>query len=194
MLKPVRITAPATAVVSTVDARAWMRVDDAASDDIIAALVDAATARLDGYSGLLRRCLVTQTWRQDFPEWPATGQLALPFHGVSAVTVKYSDADNAEQTVSTSLYELLEGAAGSFIRFGDAFTEPAVYDDRSDAVRVTMTVGYGAAAAVPPPIVTAIKMLAAHWYEHREAASAEALNEIPMGVKALLAPYRMVGV
>lgn len=43
--------------------------------------------------------------------------------------------------------------------------------------------------AIPPALVEAVGQLAAHWYEHREAAS-EATREIPFGVTELVNGYR----
>lgn len=191
-LAPVLVTPPATAVVTTTEAKQWLRVDFTDDDTLVDGMITAAVATLEGRHGLLGRCLVEQTWRQDFDGWGEDGELRLPFFGVSAVVVKYFDSDNVEQTVSSSLYELLEDEQGSYVSFLSDFSEPAVYA-RSDAVRITMTCGFGAATAVPEPIKVAIKMLVAHWYSRREAAG-DAQSETPMGVMHILAPYRSIHV
>lgn len=193
MLTPVRVSGPAMSVVPVGEAIEFARVptDDAA---LMEGLVVSAIEHFDGYSGTLGRCLINQSWRIGLGAWPADGVIRLPFPDVSAATVKYSDADDAEQTVNAGLVELGADELGSFVRLRDAFTAPTLYDDRLDAVRVTFTAGYGAAAAdVPKPIHVAIKLLAAHWYEHREAAG-EAMQSIPFGVDMLISPYRRVGV
>jgi len=52
---------------------------------------------------------------------------------------------------------------------------------------VTFTAGYGALAAdVPERIRTAIKLLAGHLYEHREATDIKEIQEVAFAVKALL--------
>ena len=43
---------------------------------------------------------------------------------------------------------------------------------------------------VPADIVEALKQLATHFYQTREAAQADALTEIPFGVIDLIGPYR----
>lgn len=195
MHRPVLVTAAAVPVVTWDEANTHLRLDgDTSQQTYVETLVAAATAHLAGYSGVLGRCLVNETWRQDFSDWPASGVLRLPFTDVSSVTVKYYDADNAEQTVSSSLYETLEDARGSYIRFLDGFTSPTVYDDRSDGVQVTLVAGFGAAAAnVPAALRAAVLLLTAHWYENREAVG-ESQTELPLGVASLIAPYRRVGV
>ena len=42
----------------------------------------------------------------------------------------------------------------------------------------------------PEPCLMAVKLLVAHWYLHREAVSEKAVQEVPLGVTRLLAPYR----
>lgn len=194
MLRPALVTAPADIPVTLTEAKAWMWVDHSSHDTLITSMLAGAVAHLDGYTGILGRCIINQTWRVDLPDWPADGDIRLPFPDVSSVMVKYSDTNDAEQTVSAALYETMQDHRGSFVRFKEGFTSPGVYDDRTDAVRVTLVAGFGAAAAnVPEAVKTAIKMLAAHWYANREAVGV-AMQEVPLGVTALLAPYRRIGV
>jgi len=191
MFRPVRTVAPATALVSLDEVKAHCRVDFDDDNAMLGALTQAATDFLDGWTGILGRCLISQTWRIDVYDW--VGDIRMPFPDVQSVTVKYFDADNAEQTVSSSLYELLEDHRGSFVRFLDAFTEPAIYDDRSDAIQITLVAGYGDNISdVPQAIRQAALLLIGHWYESREAVTAGAMKEVPMAVDALTKIYRRV--
>lgn len=191
MLKPVRTADPSETPVSATEAKAHCDISYSDDDDLFGLLINAATAHFDGWTGILGRCLVTQTWRIDCADWPANGIIRLPFPDVQSISsVKYFDTDNAEQTVSTSLYGLYEDEMGAFVRLGDIFTSPGVYDDRLDAVQVTFVAGYGAAAAVPAAIKAAILMTVAHLYENRETVTDMETFEVPMGAKALAAPYR----
>lgn len=195
MRRPVRVTPAAVPVVTWAEADTHLRLDgDTSQQTYVEMLVEAATAHLAGYAGVLGRCLVNETWRQDFSDWLASGVLRLPFPDVSGVTVKYYDADNVEQTVASSLYETLEDSRGAYVRFLDGFTSPTVYDDRSDGVQVTLVAGYGAAGSdVPAAIRAAVLLLVGHYYENREAVGENSI-ELPLGVAALVAPYRRVGV
>lgn len=57
-----------------------------------------------------------------------------------------------------------------------------------NGVAVTVTAGFGAAAAdVPEPLRLAIRLMIAHWYEHRGNGEAP---PPPLTVAALLAPFR----
>jgi uncharacterized phiE125 gp8 family phage protein len=194
MLAPVRTTAPAETPVSLDEAKAHCRVDHDDDNAVITTLIAAAAAYVDGWTGVLGRCLVDQTWRISFRDLTAQC-IRLPFPNVSTATVTYYDTDNAEQTVAAGDFTILADACGSFIRFDDSFAVPSLYDDRLDAVQVEFTAGYGDAADVPAAIKAAILLLVGHYYENREASVIGAsVENLPMGVDALLAPYRRVGV
>ncbi|MFN3549623.1 MAG: head-tail connector protein [Mesorhizobium sp.] len=184
-----------TTPVSLTEVKAHCRVDGTDSDAVLTALLNAAVDHLDGYSGILGRCMVEQSWRVDLADWPAGGLIRLPFPDVSAITsIKYYDEDNAEQTVDGADYQRVQDVLGSVVRLVDNFDAPAVYDDRLDAVHVTFVAGFGNAAAVPAPLKVAIMLLVSHWFEHREASVVGGIAELPFAVSALVAPYRRVGV
>ncbi len=44
--------------------------------------------------------------------------------------------------------------------------------------------------SVPTPIVQAIMMLAAHWYNQRESVSTTQMHQVPDSLAALIKPYR----
>jgi len=194
-LRPIRVTPPAVRIISTADAKAHLRVDSSAEDGLIDALVKAAESHIDGYSGVLGRCLINQVWKLSLASWPS-GCMELPFPDVSAVTVTYFDGDNVEQTLDDANYELLELASASVLRWTDAFPAPSLYD-RGDAINVTMTAGYGAAATdVPDAIIHAAKLLIGAWYENREqTVIGVSVGALPSSVAAdaLLNPYRRIG-
>lgn len=193
MLTPVRTVGPAVPVVTVAEMVAHARAN-AEDNALLEAYVGAATAHFDGWTGVLGRCLINQQWRIGLGAWPACRTIRLPFPDVSAAAVVYSDADDAEQTVDAALVERGHDALGAFLRLKDDFSAPTLYDDRLDPVRVTFTAGFGAAATdVPQPLRVAIMMLAAHWYETREAAG-EAMASVPFGVDMMAALYRRVGV
>jgi len=186
---PVLITPPSGAVVSIDEAKAWLWVDHDYDDVLISSMISAAVGNLEGRNGILGRCFLTQTWRQDFAGWGAESYLRLPFSGVSAVVIKYYDGDDALQTVSSSLYQLVEDECGSYVSFLSGFSEPSVYA-KPAPVQVTMTCGYGEASAVPDPIKAAIQMMVAGWYAARESVSEKQMHVVPNGVLSMLSPYR----
>lgn len=192
-LAPVLVTPPAAVPVSLAEAKAHLRVEHGEDDGLIEAMIGAAVGRLDGWGGILGRCLVTQDWRRDFCGFPCGYRLRLPFPDVSAVTIVYSDAADAEQTLSAADYGLFQDVGGSVAILKATAAWPATYD-RPDAVRVTFTAGYGAAAAVPAAIRHAILLMVGDLYRFRESVGAAAMAAVPMSttVDALIAPYRQV--
>jgi len=198
---PVRVTAPAALPVSAGEAKAHLRVPaiNTTDDAYIASCVAAAVERLDGYAGLLGRCIVTQEWRQKFEGWPASDFLRLPFADVdpASVVISYLDTLGDDQVVPATHYEALHDAQGCLIRLRLAFTSPSLEDDRAAPVSVTFEAGYGAAVDVPAPIKAAILLMVGDLYENREdtvVGNGLDVRPLPRGVDALLAPYRRVGV
>lgn len=189
MLRPVRTVAPAADLLDIDAVKLQLHEDGTDQDSLIEALIAAATAHLDGYSGILGRCLINQTWRQDFEAFAT--RLRLPFPDVSSVSsLQYYDANNAQQTVADANYQLLEDELGAFIELSGLYTPPVTYGYRRDAVSVTFVAGYGPAASdVHPSVIPAALMLIGHWYENREAVNiGNIVSELPFAVRALLAP------
>lgn len=197
MLRPVLVAAPTVEPISLAEAKAQVRAEDFADDDgLLTQLIVDARSHLDGWSGIIGRCLINQSWRVDLAEWPGSEGVRLPFPDVSAITsVKYSDADNAEQTVSSSLYELIEDERGGIVRFRAAFTAPALYDDRSDRLRVTLVAGFGAAAAnVPADLRMGMLLHIGHLYANREAVITGTISTaVQFSYDSLVKKYGRIG-
>lgn len=182
-----RTVAPAERLVSMTAVKAHLRVEVADEDDLIDVLRTAAEEHLDGPEGILGRCILTQTWVQEFAAFD--DPLRLDVWPVQSVVVKYDDADDVEQTLSSAVYTVGRDALGWHIALRSGQSWPVV-GDTPRPVRVTVVAGFGAASAVPAPIKQAALLLVGHWYENRQAAAPKALATAPMAVEALLAPYR----
>lgn len=196
MQKPVLVTGPATTPVSLSEAKAHCRVDTSDDDAVITQLISAATSHLDGYTGTLGRCLITQTWRFDCSGFPGGDRINLPLSPMQSVaSVTYKDGNGDTQTLSTGAYHVSEDASGSYVLLDDTASWPTT-DEQPDAVSVTAVFGYGDASTdIPDAIKSALLLLIGHWFEHREAVTmGVSPSELPMAVKSLLAPFRAVGV
>lgn len=195
MLAPIRTVAPTELPVSLAEAKAQLQIDAAVSDwdDLLTGMLNAAVAYVDGWSGVLGRCLVTQTWEARFECFEA--EFDLPFPDVSAVVVKYYDTSDTLQTYSSSNYQLVQESCGSEVSVYLTSTWPATSLNREDVVVITMTVGYGAATAVPAAIKQAILMIVGHWFANRETVNVGNITtELPFSAAAMLAPFRRVGI
>jgi uncharacterized phiE125 gp8 family phage protein len=176
-------TAPPTGEVVTLDeVRDVARVQGFTDDDaLLQSFIATAVDRLDGYSGTLGRCLLTQTWLCPFASW-SVGILQLPFPDVSEVHVRYIDPDGQEAgPVASENYELVEMPLGAQVRFTSSFGMPALSANHAFPVRVSVTAGYGLPADVPMPIRSAIKMMVSDLYNGTRNGRQ---------IDDLLAPYR----
>jgi uncharacterized phiE125 gp8 family phage protein len=198
MYRPVQTVAPSIKPVSLAEAKAHLDIGYSEKDTLITALIAAATDHLDGWAGILGRCLVEQTWRQDYNDFCRCLRLPL-FPVISVSSVKYDDADGVEQTVSASDYQLLADEIGAFVRFNDDYSYPSV-DDDGPSVRVLYKAGYANGGSdpnftstVPDGIKHAILLMVRHWFDNPSAVSVGApAQKMPIAVDALLAPYRRV--
>jgi len=192
MYRPVRTVAPNTTPVSLTQAKAALDISYSDKDDLITALIEAAVSHLDAWTGVLGRALMPQTWRQDFDRFGGRC-LRLPLAPVSAITsVKYDDESDVEQTISAPNYALLEDGLGPYVEFISTYSFPNLHVERP-AVRVTYVAGYADAAAVPAPIKQAILLLVRHWFDNPSAVQVgNIVNQMPLAVDALIAPWRRI--
>lgn len=207
---------PSGQVVTTAEMRAWLRFDDddTTQDAAVTSLIAAATEWVEIKTGRALLTQTWQLTLDRFPRYSALGGLQYQSDGLwdqrvpltelssrywpdkatirlpkspaaSVASVKYIDADGTLQTLDPAKYVV------------DVTTEPAriipaygqiwpVTRSIPAAAQVVFVCGYGAAAAVPERVKTAIRLLVGHWHENREAAGPQALSEAPLAVDALL--------
>lgn len=164
MLAPVLVTPADGAVVSLDEAKLHMRVDSDEDDALITSLVQSATEHVERTLDL---ALLQQDWRQDFPGFGDRLRLPLRPVDTSTIVVTYRDADDAQQTLATSVYRVATDATGTYVRLASGESWPSTYD-RDDAVSIEFTAGYGDAASVPAALKVAILLHVAFLYERRE--------------------------
>ena len=157
MLTTTRTTAKTTdeasLPVSLQQAKLHLRI---ASDDLDEAVSLNLHAAIDYCERVTARVLrVSHTVVQSYSQWPCSPLRSdwQPARSITSVT--YYDADNAQQTVSSSDYRLIQGNAGAILEFDQDYTYPTLYD-RSDAVQVTYLAGYASMADVPATAKKAI--------------------------------------
>lgn len=195
-LVPIRTVAPALPLIDTATAKRHLRVEHSQDDAVIDGLVAAATKHIDGFTGILGRALINQTWRQDLGCFDSC-RIYLPLKPpISAVTsVTYYDASNTQRTLASSVYAgPFADGEGAFIELAYGQSWPETYS-RPDAVSITFTAGYGAAASdVPEDILQGVKLLIAHWYENRETVNIGNISSsLPFGADVLFSKARGIG-
>ncbi|MEO0880308.1 MAG: head-tail connector protein [Pseudomonadota bacterium] len=177
------IAPPAGEPISLDDLKAHLRVAHTDEDPLIAALGVAARQSVEVRAGL---ALTTQQWRLSLDAAPAR-PVYLPMRpliSVEAVTVVGPNDSVIHPPAGT--FDIVTGLSGRIVRTG-VWPRPA---KAAGGVRIDFTAGWSSVDAVPAGILQAIRLLTAHFYENREAASVERTFAIPQTVDALLAPFR----
>lgn len=200
------ITPPADVPVSISDGKAHLRIDPSNTDDddYVGLLIATATAVVDGPDGWLGRAIMPQTlelslpaflrdwrrWDYERAEMWRVGHGDLPCRPIQSITsVKYTDGSGVEQTLDPGLYTLV----GSSLYIVPGAVLPTIQIGPA-GVRIRYLAGYDDAASVPAPIRHAILLMVGHLYQNREAVTDGRINqpfEMPFGLEALLAPYRV---
>lgn len=174
------ITPPASEPVSIETVKSHLRVDISDDDALIASYL--TTAREKG-EGIARRAFVTQTLELVIDDWPGNGVLKLPRPPLQSVSsVRYLDDAGDEHTFTDYLVDARSEPGKIIFK---SFPSQKLFP--SGAIAIRFVAGYGAAGSVPNVFVQGILMLVGHWYENREAVTANNFQayEIPIGPKNL---------
>jgi len=201
-----QITQPSHEPVSLAEIKDFLRVSYSDQDDILNALITTARVSVEQYT---RRILVNQQWMlvvDKFPgSWPFSygfgATLLSPYREIhiplcplrSVDSFQYVDMNTGNLVTMTegTDYQVSTGAEPGRLQPGYGQAWP-ISRWVLDSIQITFTAGYGdtqqspvIGVDPPQPILHAIRMAVAHFYENREA------QEMPGAVKALLDPYRV---
>ena len=183
----IRITDATVEPLTLDQAKRHLREDleDAGNDEDIAGLITSARMAAEDR---LQRALIQSTWMTTMDAFPAGAVELQKGRALSVTSVQYIDEDGALQTFSDWQADLNSEPARITPTYGLSW--PATRCEPG-AVRVTYKAGYGTAAAdVPAPIVSWIKLAMTDLYEQR-ARSAER-PAVPMQfADGLLDAYRV---
>ena len=180
-----QVTPPAALAVPAATLAEHLHLNTAAPEleetETLERLIGAATATIEHQT---QTALIMQTWRWRTPTWCAP----LPLTPVAAIEA----------------IEIIDGQGGATPWDGWflAHSGPPRIGTRKGRIRpgipadghaaVTFTAGYGTGwTDIPADLRQAVTLLAAQYYEHREAAT-NPLAALPFGVTSLIAPYRPI--
>lgn len=177
------ITPPTIEPVTLQELKDHLRLNDNSEDAALNGYIKTAREFFEAYT---RRFLMAQTIRQYIHE---LGYSTYLYGGkVNAInSVKYWDTANVLQTLSTNAYSTdIESIPASIW----VMSVPVVSVTKRPPAYVEYTAGYATANEVPAMIKTAIKLLAAHYYEQRNSHIENTLDELPMGFKAVCDQFK----
>jgi len=184
------LVGPRLEPISVAEAKLFLRIDNDAENDVIAALI--TTARLH-VERLTRRIVLEQTWRLYLDDLPKNHLVELGIGPVRDVlqVVCYND-DGEPRVIPAKDYVVDVSAVPARIKF-----RRSGYSSETrilNGYEIDFIAGFGATTLhVPADIRQAIMMLVAHWFENRSAVAMDVnLVSTPKGVNELIKPYRVV--
>ena len=178
------VTPPATEPVSLAEAKAHLRISHVDEDQFIGTLIIAARRHAESQTGL---ALVSQQWRHFRDDWPDDAAIPLPLAPLLSVDEVATYGDDDVKTVIIPTYYYADAVSRPprlLLRGSRVWARPGRI---GNGVAILVTVGFGAAAAVPAELRQAVLQLVAHWYEHRGNANPP---PAPLTAGTLLAPFR----
>lgn len=183
---------PAVEPVSLSEAKAWLKVDNTADDDLISSLIVAARMAVEDYTNLK---LIEQTIEETYDCFPAANM----YNEYGALRLTHGPV----VSVTSIGYQLVAGtytALNSYDYKAHTYQRPAIITPAynglwptvikfPEAVKVTYVAGVAAnAAAVPDLFKNAIKKMLLQWYEKR----GENMRKIPTDVEFMLNVNRVI--
>lgn len=185
MKRLTRITEPTTEPLTLAQAKLHLKVDFDEDDDLIESLISSARDYCERYCN---RAWALSNWRVEFDKLPTSNnEITLLDPSTSAISsIKYIDADKAEQTISSLTYTLDTSRAAVFI--DDS------WPDFTSSVVIDYTAGADHSASppeiIPKSVLAGIKLVLTDLYENRAGQMDVRMYENP-AVSSLLYPYRV---
>jgi uncharacterized phiE125 gp8 family phage protein len=182
-MNAIALTGPAVEPVGLDEMRAFLRLDDAAQDDLVGSLTKAARHCVEAASG---RVLIAQKWRLALDRWPEDRVVSLPLSPLIAIeAIRVFNAAGVAETLAPALYGVDAVADSPRVLIDEIAPAPK---RPLHGIELDLSVGYGSTAdAVPAPLRQAVRMLAARWFEHR---GDEPNVQLPSDLLAVIAPFR----
>jgi uncharacterized phiE125 gp8 family phage protein len=178
------IEPPEIEPLTLIEAKAFLRVEHAAEDELIASLIKATRGAVEQAT---RRALIAQGFRIVLDAWPAGDRIASPVSPLRSLTgARVRAADGSATDLNLAAFTL--DTASGVIHFDRGLViEPG---QPIAGIEIEVVAGYGEdASGVPEPLRQAMRLLVARYYAERDRVGKD---ELPEAVHALLAPYRVV--
>lgn len=165
------VTAPAVEPVSSTEVKAHLRITGTDDDSDITRFIE--TARKD-WERRTNTSLIATVWDYALDKFPS-GEIALPRATplASVTSVKYTDSDDSETTLSSTLYVTDTHSRRGAIKPAYGETWPSFTPRPFNPIIIRYTGGVANAAAVDEDIKNWILERIGFYFENREEALAE---------------------
>jgi uncharacterized phiE125 gp8 family phage protein len=200
----VLVTPPVEEPLTVDEVKLHLRIEEDVEDEdgLVDALIKAARVHVENETG---RALLTQTWRYTLDDrfpyqrgyygFRDAPFVLIPSPVQSVSYVKYYNTGGILTTLPTSDYYVDIASDPGRIVVPYGLTWPGTLYPRPAAVEVEYIAGYANPSLIPPTLKAAMKLIIGHLYENREGSVVgTTAMEVPLGVKSLLDPHRMLAV
>ncbi len=176
-------TEPATEPVTVAELKNHLRVTESDEDTIITSYGKVARRVIEKR---LNRSLITTTWELYLDFFPAN-EIEINRYPVIAVSeIAYTDTDGSADTFASFQLDNIQTPARLYPTFDEDWPDTK---DVINAVKITFTAGYGAAALVPEEFKGLIKLIVGHLYENRGDEGHKTLSKTVDMLIDLYYPY-----
>jgi hypothetical protein len=192
----------------------FLRVDGTTEDALISSLIVAARQMAERMTGCVFISQTWELWLDVFPsqrrpgadwwdgmrEGPLTDltqairHIEIPKAPLQSVAFfKTFDTSNTESTFDAANYFVDSVSTPGRVVLNSGSVWPSTALRPANGICIRFVAGYGNASAVPEQIKQAIKMIAGHWFENREAVVTGTISkEVEFGAKALLQSFEVM--
>lgn len=181
MIRFARTSGPASEPVTLAEFKAHARIEHTAEDAILGSLLSAARVYIETQSG---RAIGAQVWTATLDAWPLPG-----FDGRRRIRL----APTPSSIVSVAVDGIALGASLYALAGDELVVDTLAADPATGSLASAIVVTFNA-GDTQPALLHAIKLLAAHYYENREATNPawQIPTGVPYGVASLIAPFQVL--
>lgn len=165
---------------------------ETAEDELLKGLRKAAQEHVENYTN---RKLSPAKWKVYFDQWPSGDSFEIPYpplRSIPSTGLKYTMSSGGSTTFSSTAWasDTVSTPGRLVLDYNDEWPTESLHN--RNPIEITVLCGYSSAGKIPQPVKQAMLLLAGNWYENREnSIVGPSVAELPFGVKALLAPYRI---
>jgi uncharacterized phiE125 gp8 family phage protein len=182
------VTPPAVEPVTVEDLRAHLRLSGTQEDGQLAGLIKAARSQVEQET---RRALIRRRLRLYLEYWPLGRVVMLPVAPVlSVVEIIAYDLQGNGTPLAPEDFSLDRSASPARVRIKPGAGMPS---HQLLGIEIDFDAGYGDGPEdVPNQMRQAVRLLAAHWFENREAGTDLAMASLPHGLDRLLSVNKVL--
>jgi uncharacterized phiE125 gp8 family phage protein len=167
--------------VSVAAMKSHCRISGVWDDDVLPGFIEAATGFIEQATNTTLR---PTDYRLVLDGFPVGREIKLPRPpAIEVESVAYTDADGSGLLLDASDYaaDIASRPGRIVLRNGLAWPQTS-----NDAACVVIDYRAGHEGELPPLLRQGVLLLAAYFYEHREAATDRTITELPLAIRSII--------